>query len=48
MFVRIHFDAASLFPAMVIMTSFAVTLKRLRHFRRQHGHLNGRFVETNV
>ena len=26
MFVRKHFDAASLFPAMVIMTSIAVTL----------------------
>ena len=37
MFVRIHFDAASLFPAMVMMTSIAVTLKRLRRFRRQYG-----------
>ena len=37
MFVRIHFDAASLFSAMVIMTSIAVTLKSLRHFRRQSG-----------
>ena len=37
MFVRIHFDAASLFPAMVIMTSIAIALKRLRHFRRQYG-----------
>ena len=37
MFVRIHFDASSLFPAMVIMTSIAVTLKRLRRFRRQYG-----------
>ena len=35
MFVRIHFDAA--FPAMVIMTLIAVTLKRLRCFRRQYG-----------
>ena len=37
MFLRIHFDAASLFPGMVIMTSIAVTLKRLRRFRRQYG-----------
>ena len=37
MFVLIHFDAASLFPAMVIMTSKIVTLKRLRRFRRQFG-----------
>ena len=26
MFVRIHFDAASLFPAMVIMTSVALRI----------------------
>ena len=37
MFVRIHFDAASFCPAMVIMTSIAVTLKRLRRFERQYG-----------
>ena len=37
MFVRIHFDAASLFPASVIMTSIAVTLKCLRRFRRKYG-----------
>ena len=38
MFVRIHFDAASLFLAMVILTSIALTLKRLRRFfRRQYG-----------
>ena len=37
MFVRLHFDAASLFPAMIIMTSIAVTLKRLRRFRREYG-----------
>ena len=37
MFVRIHFDAASLFPAMVIMTSIAVTLKRLHRFRKKYG-----------
>ena len=36
MFVRIHFDAASLFPVIVIMTSIAVTLTRLRRFRRQY------------
>ena len=37
MFMRIYFDAASLFPAMVIMTSIGVTLKLLRRFRRQYG-----------
>ena len=36
-FVRIHFDAASLFSAIVFMTSIAVTLKRLRRLRRQYG-----------
>ena len=37
MLVRIHFDAASLFPAMVIVTSIAVTLKRLCRFSQQYG-----------
>ena len=36
MFVRIHFDAALLFPVIVIMTSIAVTLKRVLRFRRQY------------
>ena len=36
MFGRIHFYAASLFPAMVIMTSIAVTLKHLRRIRKQY------------
>ena len=37
MFVRIYFDAALLFPAVVIMMLIAVMLKHLRHFRRQYG-----------
>ena len=37
MFMRIHFDAASFFLAMVIKTSITVTLKHLRRFRRQCG-----------
>ena len=37
MFVSIYFDAASLFPAMVIMMLIVVTLKCLCPFRRQYG-----------
>ena len=47
MFVRIHFDAASLFPVMVIMMSIAVTLKRLHRFSRQYSvALEWRYMKT--
>ena len=48
MFVHIHFDAVSLFPAMVIMTSIAITLKCLHRFRRQYGLALEWALYTNV
>lgn len=37
MFVPIHFDTVSLFPAVIIEKLIGVTLKRLGRFRRQNG-----------
>ena len=48
MFMHKHFHAASLFPAMAIMTSIAIPPKRLRRFKKQHDvALNGRFIEIS-
>ena len=48
MFVRIHFDAASLFPAILIMASTAVTLKNVYVVLEDNmaSRLNGRYNET--
>ena len=48
MFVRIHFDAASLFPAMVIMTSI-MTLRWNICVALEYNvasRLNGRYIKT--
>ena len=42
---RIHFDAASLFPVMVILTSIAVTQKVYALDDNMESRLNGCYVE---